>query len=191
MILCFVAAFLFTPRVRSTTIDPYTFEELVEGADLVGIVECTQAGGIVARYRVVETWKGRDPGKEITIRVHSEEDYQAAIEASEILFGKGTTETLQKLSEDTLLSVFEGVPKSEVPKSEVAKSVNVIDFLSEMTGIFSSKGEARRMLKEGGVQVNKSKVDESFTVNDSCLLNGKYILVQKGKKNYFLVKVID
>jgi len=128
--------------------------------------------------------------EDITIRVHSREDLQTAIEASEILFGKGTTETLMKLSEDTLLAVFEGVPQSEIAKSEIAKSVSVVDFLSEMTQIFASKGEARRMLKEGGVAINKAKVDESFSVDSSCLLNGKYILVQKGKKNYFLVKTV-
>jgi tyrosyl-tRNA synthetase len=128
--------------------------------------------------------------EDITIRVHSKEDLQAAMEASEILFGKGTTETLRKLDEEMLLAVFEGVPGSEVAKSEIAKSVNVVDFLAEMTQIFASKGEARRMLKEGGVAINKAKVDESFTVDTTCLLNGKYILVQKGKKNYFLVKVI-
>ncbi len=128
--------------------------------------------------------------EEITIRVHSREDLQLAVEASEILFGKGTAETLMKLTEDTLLSVFEGVPQSEIAKSEIEKTVNVVDFLSEMTSIFSSKGEARRMLKEGGVQINKTKVDESFTVDQQILSNGKYILVQKGKKNYFLVKAI-
>ncbi|MFZ4521721.1 MAG: tyrosine--tRNA ligase [Bacteroidales bacterium] len=128
--------------------------------------------------------------EEITIRVHSAEDLQSAIEASEILFGKGTTETLMKLTEETLLSVFEGVPQSEIPVSEVAKSINVVDFLADMTQIFASKGEARRMLKEGGVQINKSKVDESCMVDQHLLLNGKYILVQKGKKNYFLVKAV-
>lgn len=126
---------------------------------------------------------------DITTRVHSKEDLETAIGASEILFGKGTRETLAQLSEETLLSVFEGVPRSEVPGSEVAKSVNIVDFLSDMTQIFASKGEARRMLKEGGVQVNKTKVDESFTVDASCLLNDRYILVQKGKKNYYLVSV--
>ena len=95
-----------------------------------------------------------------------------------------------KLSEDTLLSVFEGVPQSEVAKSEIATLVNIVDFLADLTHIFPSKGEARRMLKEGGVAVNKTKVDESFSVNSSCLLNDHYILVQKGKKNYFLVKTI-
>lgn len=128
--------------------------------------------------------------KDITIRVHSEEDYLAAVEASEILFGKGTTGTLKKLSEDTLLSVFEGVPQSEVAKSEVAKTINIVDFLSGTTQIFASKGEARRMLKEGGVAVNKEKVSEEYTISESSLLNNKYILIQKGKKNYYLVKAI-
>jgi tyrosyl-tRNA synthetase len=128
--------------------------------------------------------------KDITIRVHSEEDYIAAVEASEILFGKGTTETLKKLSEDTLLSVFEGVPQSEVSKTLISDKINIVDFLSGTTQIFSSKGEARRMLKDGGVAVNKEKVSEEFEINDSLLLNNKYLLIQKGKKNYYLVKVI-
>ena len=128
--------------------------------------------------------------EEITVTVHSKEDLLAAMEASEILFGKGTTETLMKLSEDTLLSVFEGVPQSEIAQSEIVKTINIVDFLADMTQIFASKGEARRMLREGGVQVNKAKVDESFLVELHLLLNGKYILVQKGKKNYFLVKAV-
>ncbi|MGA3012581.1 MAG: tyrosine--tRNA ligase [Bacteroidales bacterium] len=128
--------------------------------------------------------------KDITIRVHSEDDYLAAVEASEILFGKGTTETLKKLSEDTLLSVFEGVPQNEVSKSLISDKINIVDFLSGATQIFSSKGEARRMLKDGGVAVNKEKVTEEFEINDSLLLNNKYLLIQKGKKNYYLVKVI-
>ena len=130
--------------------------------------------------------------KDITIRVHSEEEYLSALEASEILFGKGTTETLKKLSEDTLLSVFEGVPQFEIAKSEIAKKINVVDFLSgaTYTQIFPSKGEARRMLKEGGVAINKEKVTEEFEINESRLLNNKYLLVQKGKKNYYLVKVV-
>jgi len=128
--------------------------------------------------------------KDITIRVHSEEDYFAALEASEILFGKGTTETLKRLNEKTLLDVFEGIPQSEIAKSEIAKRINIVDFLSEHTKIFSSKGEARRMLKEGGVQINKQKAGEELLVDEFLLLKEKYILVQKGKKNYFLVKIV-
>ena len=128
--------------------------------------------------------------EDITIRVHSKEDLQAALEASDILFGKGTTESLMRLSEETLLSVFEGVPQSETTKSALASPVNIVDFLTELSQIFPSKGEARRMLKEGGVQVNKTRVDESFVIGPHLLLNDKYILVQKGKKNYFLVMVV-
>ncbi len=127
--------------------------------------------------------------KDITIRVHSADDYNAALEASEILFGKGTTQTLKNLSEETLLAVFEGVPQCEIKENAISEGLNIVDFLSEKTQIFDSKGEARRMLKEGGVAINKEKIAESFLVTGACLLKGKYILVQKGKKNYFLVKV--
>ena len=125
--------------------------------------------------------------KDITIRVHSEADYEAAIEASQILFGKGTTETLRKLDERTFLSVFEGVPQFDISKADIETGIGVIDFLAEKTQIFASKGEARRMLKDNGVSINKTKVKDDYTINLSDLLNKKYILVQKGKKNYFLV----
>jgi tyrosyl-tRNA synthetase len=128
--------------------------------------------------------------RELSIRVHSLEDYEAAVEASQILFGKGTTETLRKLSEDMLLSVFEGVPQSEVPSDIIKSGTGIIEFLSESTDIFSSKGEARRMIKDNGVSVNKQKVKDDFVVSEKDLLNGKYILVQKGKKNYFLVRIV-
>jgi len=128
--------------------------------------------------------------RDITIRVHSEEDYNSALEASEILFGKGTTETLRKLSEETLLAIFEGVPQSDIARNDLDHGVNIVDFLTDKTDIFPSKSEARRMLKEGGVAVNKEKVNESTIITGSHLLNQKYILVQKGKKNYFLITVI-
>ncbi len=128
--------------------------------------------------------------KDITIRVHSEEDFNAAVEASQILFGKGTTESLKKLDERTLLSVFEGVPQFDINKNDLDGSLGVIDFLAEKTSIFASKGEARRMLKDNGVSINKEKVKDSKEISKEDLLNEKYILVQKGKKNYFLVKVI-
>jgi len=125
--------------------------------------------------------------KDITIRVHSEEDYLAAVEASEILFGKGTTDTLKKLDERTLLSIFDGVPQSQISREEILSGIPLVDFLTEKTNIFPSKGEARRMLKDNGVSVNKTKIQEDFVVSQTDLLNDKYILVQKGKKNYYLV----
>jgi len=128
--------------------------------------------------------------RDLTLRVHGEDEYNQAVEASEILFGKGTTETLRHLDEKTLLSVFEGVPQSEISRAELEAGIGMVDFLSEKTGIFPSKGEARRMLKDGGVQVNKEKAQEEAIVTPSFLLNNSYILAQKGKKNYFLVKVV-
>ncbi len=128
--------------------------------------------------------------KDITIRVHGEEQYNTALEATEILFGKGTTETLQKLPENVLLDVFDGVPMFDVPESEIETGIPVIDFLGGNTQILASKGEARRALKEGSISINKNKVNDQFVVNRSALLNDKYILAQKGKKNFYLVKVI-
>lgn len=128
--------------------------------------------------------------KDITIRVHSEDDYNSAVEASQILFGKGTTDSLKKLDERTLLSVFEGVPQSDVSASDVNEKIGIIDFLAEKTNIYSSKGEARRSLKDNAVSINKKKVKDSYEVSSTDLLNEKYILVQKGKKNYFLVNVV-
>ncbi len=126
--------------------------------------------------------------KDITIRVHGQEEYETALEASEILFGKGTTETLKKLPEQVLLSVFDGVPMFDVEKSELESGIGVIDFLAEKTAITQSKGEARRMLKEGSISINKEKVNDEFVVNTAQLINNRHILVQRGKKNYYLVQ---
>ena len=128
--------------------------------------------------------------KDLTVRVHSQEDYDAAVNASEILFGKGTAENLAALSEEMFLSVFEGVPQFEVPMSVLDESCGVVDFLAKHTQVFNSNGEARRMLKDNGVAINKTKVKEDKTVTKDDLLNGKYVLVQKGKKNYYIVKFV-
>jgi len=128
--------------------------------------------------------------QDITCRVHSEEEYNAAVEASQILFGKGTTETLRKLNEKTLLAVFEGVPMAEVSKSDIETGIPVADLLSDKTGFMKSKGEARRSLKENAISINKEKVKEEYTIGVNDLLNDKYILAQRGKKNYYLVRVV-
>ncbi len=127
--------------------------------------------------------------KEITVRVHSNDDYLRAIEASEILFGKGTAEMLRHLSEQDFLSVFEGVPQSSISKTEIESGITALDIASVKTGLFSSKGEARRMISQGGLSINKEKItDPAALINPSFLINGKYILLQKGKKGYFIVK---
>lgn len=127
--------------------------------------------------------------KDITIRVHSEEDYNAVVEASEILF-KGSVEDLAKLDEATFLDVFDGVPMFEVSKSELSSGIGFLDLLAEKTKIFPSKGEARKMVQAGGVSVNKNKwEDVQGNIDMKHTLNQKYILIQKGKKNYFLCRV--
>ncbi|MDD6892109.1 MAG: tyrosine--tRNA ligase [Bacteroidales bacterium] len=126
--------------------------------------------------------------KEVTILVHSEEDYNAAVEASGILFGNATSEALKKLDEDTLLSVFEGVPQFEVAKSDIEAGIKAVDLFAEKAAVFASKGEMRKLVQGGGVSLNKEKLAAfDQTVTSADLLNGKYLLVQRGKKNYYLV----
>ncbi len=126
--------------------------------------------------------------KEITVMVHSEADYEAAVEASQILFSNKAQDILHKIDEDTLLSVFEGVPQFEVEKSVVEAGVPLVNLLTENAAVFASKGEMRKLTQGGGVLVNKEKVaDPNMVIDSSHLLNGKYILAQKGKKNYYLI----
>ena len=128
--------------------------------------------------------------KEVTAMVHSEADVLTTEEASLMLFGQGTAETLAVLDEDTFMSVFEGVPQFELERASLEAGIPLIDFLSVQTSIFPSKGEARRMLDGGGISINKEKIAGLNTVvNASMLINDKYMLVQKGKKNYFVVVV--
>jgi len=127
--------------------------------------------------------------EEITERVHSKEELQNALDASEILFGNATEDALRKLDERTLLNVFEGVPQFTVSRSEIVAGINIVDFLAQSTQVFPSKGEARKMVQANGVAINKSKVNLDKLVGNTDLLNQNYILVQKGKKNYFLILV--
>lgn len=126
--------------------------------------------------------------KEITIMVHSQEDYDAAVEASNILFGNATSDSLKKLDEETFLSVFEGVPQFEVSKNDLSNGIKASDLLATNTNIFSSKGEMRKLVQGGGVSINKEKITEAdVVINSENLLNNKYILIQRGKKNYYLI----
>jgi tyrosyl-tRNA synthetase len=126
--------------------------------------------------------------QEVTIMVHSEEDYNAAVEASNILFGNSTSDALKKLDEETLLAVFDGVPQFSISRSVLAEGIKAIDLLTETAAVFPSKGEMRKLVQSGGVSINKEKLDNQDEIlNDSKLLNNKYLLVQKGKKNYYLL----
>jgi tyrosyl-tRNA synthetase len=125
--------------------------------------------------------------EDITIRVHSKEDLDAATKASNILFGKSTSEDLLSIDEETFLSVFEGVPQFSVGKADL--EADIFDFLAEKTQVFSSKGEARRMIQSNAVSINKEKITSDKVLYENDLISNKYLLVQKGKKNYFLITV--
>jgi tyrosyl-tRNA synthetase len=126
--------------------------------------------------------------KEITIMVHSEQDYEMAVEASNILFGNATSDTLKKIEEDTLLAVFEGVPQFTLKRDDLQEGIKIMQLLTDNAQVFPSKGELRKLIQSGGVSLNKEKVtDQEMLISSEYLLNDKYLLVQKGKKNYFLL----
>lgn len=129
--------------------------------------------------------------KEITIMVHSSEEYESAEEASQILFGKGTTESLRKMNENTFLSVFEGVPVFDISREIILKGASVLSVCTEHTSVFQSKGELRRLVQGGGLSINKVKIDDpDKPVGAESLLNGKYLVIQKGKKTYNLIRAV-
>lgn len=128
--------------------------------------------------------------EDLTIRVHSQEEYDNAVLASEILFGKSTKESLKKLDNQTLLEVFEGVPTYEIDSSALQDDISIIDLLATHTNIYSSKGEARRALKSNAVSINQEKVNEEYRVSKEDIITNGYILVRKGKKDYHLVQVV-
>jgi tyrosyl-tRNA synthetase len=137
-----------------------------------------------------ERFLQRKLAEEVTVMVHSRNDYEGAVEASQILFGKGTTESLKKMSENTFLSVFEGVPVFDVKMDIVINGVTISDLCAEHSQIFASKGELRRLVQGGGLSLNKLKIENpEMKVSREFLLNDKYLLVQKGKKNYYLIRV--
>lgn len=157
-----------------TTLDQQTIENLVE--------EHQKAPHI----RVLQ----KELAKQTTIMVHGEDQYQMAIEASAILFGKGTLESLKSLDEKTFLQIFDGIPQYDILRHIIDQQINLCDLLVDETGIFQSKGELRRMVSGGGLRINKEKVEDiESKIDNTYLLNEKYILIQKGKKIYFLITV--
>lgn len=185
------------PRYTS----PYKFYQFwlnVSDADAEKYIKIFTA---LSREEIEELVKQQeqDPGqrplqkrlaKEITIMVHSEADYEAAVEASQILFSNSAAATLHKIDEATLLAVFEGVPTFEVSRQSIVDGIKLADLLTESAQVFPSKGEFRKMTQQGALSINKEKVTDANAVADlSMLLNDKFILVQRGKKNYFLLIV--
>jgi tyrosyl-tRNA synthetase len=127
--------------------------------------------------------------EEVTSLVHGKEAYLKAVEASQILFGKATGEALQKLDPDTFLELFEGVPQAEITREQIQTGLDIIAALASETGFLNSNGEARRAIKENAISVNQSKVDQEYTIGEKDLIANQYVLLQRGKKNYFILKI--
>ena len=128
---------------------------------------------------------------ELTTLVHGAEELQKAKEASQILFGRGTSEAFQKLTPETFLELFEGVPQADIPRDQIKEGLDIIAALSASSGFLNSNSEARRALKENAISVNKAKVDQEFRIQESHLIGNQYVLLQRGKKNYFVLKIVD
>ena len=128
--------------------------------------------------------------QDITIRTHSEKDYETALQTSAFLFGNGSLEFLASLDHEAVLEVFDGVPQFEINREELATGINILDLLAVQTQVFPSKGEARKMLQGGGVAINKEKINDiELSIDEKHLINNRYIVAQRGKKNYFLISV--
>ncbi|HPM12007.1 MAG TPA: tyrosine--tRNA ligase [Bacteroidales bacterium] len=129
--------------------------------------------------------------QEVTCMVHGEQEYNAAVEASAILFGSGTAQSLAALDKKTFLAVFDGVPTFQIQKADIEAGIQILELLATHTNIFPSKGEARKMIQGGGVSLNKSKIESpEIAIDSSYIINNSYILIQKGKKNYFIVEIV-
>jgi len=167
--------------------DAETFIRIFTMLSKAEIEELTAAHRAEPHMRILQ----KRLAEEVTIITHSRADYEAAVEASQILFGKGTTEQLHRMDESTFLSVFEGVPMFDVSAGILSAGVTLSDLCAVHTTIAESKGELRRLIQGGGVSLNKEKVDNAeMVIRSDKLLNNKYLLLQKGKKSYFLVRAV-
>jgi tyrosyl-tRNA synthetase len=128
--------------------------------------------------------------EEITVMVHSEVDLENAINASNILFGNTTAEDLKQLDGATFLEVFDGVPQAEISQADIESGIDIVTVLNEKTGFFKSNGEARRALTANSISVNKEKISEEFVLTNLNLINNQFVLLQSGKKNYFVIRVV-
>tara|TARA_B100001989_G_C24534175_1_gene463395 strand:- start:1344 stop:2060 length:717 start_codon:yes stop_codon:yes gene_type:complete len=129
--------------------------------------------------------------KEVTQMVHSYEDLEKAQKASNILFGKSTAEDLKKLDEESFLEVFEGVPKTEISNVDFENGIDMVNLLAGKTNFIKSNGESLRALRENSISINKTKVNDQYIVSKKDLIDNQYILLQRGKKNYFIIKIIN
>ena len=183
------------PRYTS----PYTFyqfwlnvsdEDAQRYIKIFTMLERSEIDALIAQHAAVPHLRELQKrlAKEVTCMVHSIEEYDKAVEASEILFGNATSDSLRKLDEATFLAVFDGVPMFDIDVAMLPQ--NVVELLAVATQVFPSKGECRKMIQGGGLSLNKEKIiDANLQIDESFLINEKYLLVQKGKKNYYIIRV--
>jgi tyrosyl-tRNA synthetase len=172
--------------LNSSDVDAENFIKIFTFLDQQTVEELIEEHRTAPHMRILQ----QRLADEITILVHSQEDLDKAKQASQLLFGKSTTEDLKALDVETLLDVFEGVPQAQIQRDELDQGLDMIAALSAKTGFLSSNGDARRELKQNSISVNKNKVSADFVIGVQDLIQDKYILIQRGKKNYFLIEVV-
>jgi tyrosyl-tRNA synthetase len=171
--------------LNTTDVDAEKYIKIFTFLDKETIEALIEEHKIAPHLRVLQ----RKLAEELTIFVHSASDLEKAIKASAILFGNATADDLKELDQTTFLEVFDGVPQAEIAKSDLEKGINIVDVLNEKTGFFKSNGEARRALTANSIAVNKEKVTEEFVLSTKDLINNQFVLLQSGKKNYFVIRV--
>lgn len=171
--------------LNTTDIDAEKYIKIFTFLDEATIITLIEEHQVGPHLRILQ----RKLAEELTVFVHSKEELEKAIKASAILFGNATADDLKQLDADTFLEVFDGVPQTEVLKSEIESGITIVDVLNEKTGFLKSNGEARRALTANSISVNKEKVTEEFVLSTNHLINNQFVLLQSGKKNYFVIRV--
>jgi tyrosyl-tRNA synthetase len=171
--------------LNTTDIDAEKYIKIFTFLDQTTILSLIEEHKVVPHLRVLQ----RKLAEELTVFVHSKEELEKAIKASNILFGNATANDLKQLDEATFLEVFEGVPQAEIARTEIEAGINIVDVLNEKTGFFKSNGEARRALVANSISINKEKITEEFVLSTKDLINNQFVLLQSGKKNYFVVRI--
>lgn len=171
--------------LNTTDIDAEKYIKIFTSLDKQTIESCIKAHQSEPHLRILQ----KKLAEAVTTFVHSKEALDKAIKASEILFGKASTEDLKQLDEATFLEIFDGVPQAEITKNEIENELNIITVLNEKTGFFKSNGEARRALTANAISINKEKVTENYMLSNKDIINNQFVLLQSGKKNYFVIRI--
>jgi tyrosyl-tRNA synthetase len=172
--------------LNTTDVDAEKYIKIFTFLDQETINKLIEEHNVAPHLRVLQ----RKLAEELTVFVHSKEALEKAIKASNILFGNASADDLKQLDEATFLEVFEGVPQAEISRIEIENGINIVAVLNEKTGFFKSNGEARRSLTANAIAVNKEKVTEEFVLSNKDLINNQFVLLQSGKKNYFVIRVL-